>query len=460
MPPAPNRMLVSLPDGYHLYGFLNTGLARRLSGEADVTFIVPQGALRSIEPETADSAEWVEFPMRRIPVVSRACKHVRLEASHHLRRASSWDIVRSRSVRGRLRGAVQNGLGRALAAWPRLEQGLSAVEGLLVRSPLPAAVDVHRYRTVVFGSSGIKDLDMAAMRSLRRMNLRRYGIVYSWDNLSSKFNSFSRLDRMAVWNGIMRDEAVESLGFPPERIAVVGPSQFDCYHDYRPPRPRASFLAAHGLPQGARYILYAGVNSAGTPWNVEYAECVLEAQPDRHVLVRTHPQDHPAVYARLEGRPRVGLFASGAAGEAGERRLGYWIPRPDEGALLAEQIHHADAVVTVASTITLEGLRLGRPVINIAFDVAPDRFPVSMSRYYETEHYRVVTASGAVEIVRSREELARALRGIDTWWPDRRRNAESLNRQIDPFEDGRATERLAQDILAFHGGGDYHQERA
>ena len=448
------RILVSLPDGYHLYGFLNTGLARRLvAGGCPITFVVPQGTVGLVEDELARAAEWLEFPMREFLMVRRMGKVLRLEASHHLRGNSTWEMIRLRYARRPLRRVVQKGLGRLLATWPRLELVLSAAENILEPSPLRSALDPHGYDTVIFGSSAIKELDLAVVQMFRRLNVKRYGIVYSWDNISSKFNCFCRFDRLAVWNEHMRGEAVRDLGYSREQVAMVGPPQFDCYHGFAPSRPRSEFLTAHGLPPDARYILYAGVNNMITPWNTEYVENILTALPEHHVLVRNHPQDHPLTYSRLDNHSRLRVCDAGSPSGPQERRRGFWLPRSDESLLLAEQIFHADIVATVASTVTLESLILDRPVVNIAFDVDRGSFPLPMSSYYQTQHYRQVTKSGAVEIAESPQGLVSALRNVDTWWPSRRARKDSLNRLIDPFGDGRATERLAEDILAFHGAG-------
>jgi hypothetical protein len=455
-----SRLLVSLPDGFHLHGFVATGLAERLLdavGEG-VTFAVPRGARAALPPALEQRAAWREIERLRLPLASRALFFLRLEASHRLRQAdaparSDWALVRRKHDGHEAWKRALLPLAGLLARLPALDRALAAAERRWVPSPFPPDLDPARFDTVVYGSAGIKALDAALVRRTPRRGPRRYGVVYSWDNLSAKFDHFARFDRLAVWNEPMRRDAVEVLGYPESAVAVVGPVQFDVYAGFAPSRPRSEFLASLGMPADARYLLYAGVPAQTSPWGCEYARCALEARSEAFVLIRPHPQDHAGSYAALASHPRVRVVEPGRPADTGLRRLGFWLPDAEEARSLAEQIHHAEAVVNVASTVTLEALRQSRPVVNVAWDVQPGAFPVAMAEYYATRHYGPVARSGAVPIARSAAELVELLRKVDAWWPGTAAARDALSRSIDPFGDGGAAARLAVDIAAFHQEG-------
>lgn len=452
--PVTDGLLVSLPDGFHLHGFLNTGLARRLidSAPAQCTFLMPPGAAAHVPESLRAGASWIESPRRELSRVGKACRNIRLEATHCRQSGSDWELIRRKHARGRARTVVQRTLGGALGRLPALDGALRLAERTISPSPVQSIIDAGRFRTIVFGSAGIKELDSAVDQAARAGDARRYGIVYSWDNLSSKFNAFVRLDRLAVWNHFMKATAVERLGFHEEQVAVVGVPQFDLYHDFAPRRSRAEFLAEFDLPPEARYWLYIGVPQSVCPWGEAYLSDLLEVDESTHALVRAHPQDRLNSYRRLLEHPRVRAFLPGHDETRSDRQRGFWLPKPDEGLRLAEQIVHAEAVISVASTVTLEGVRLERPTVNLAYDIEPGRFPVPMERYYASDHFRHVTESGAVPIVRSPAELCETLRSIPAWFNDTRDARASLRRVIDPFGDGGATQRLADDLLQFHRG--------
>ncbi len=451
---ATEPLLLSLPDGFHLLGFLNTGLAKRLIDEVGAAglFLVPPGALGHVPEELRAATSWVEAPTFGLNCVGKACRNLRVEATHAGRAGSDWEIIRRKHARGLIRGTVQRSLGRLIGRQPNLDIFLQMAERVAAPSPVRSVVQRKRIRTVVLGSAGIKELDHAVAQAIPITAAKRYGIVYSWDNLSSKFNAFVPLHRLAVWNDYMKKTAIEQFGYREEQVAVVGVPQFDLYHDYAPERTRDEFLTSLDLSSDARYRLYVGVPRSICPWGSEYVRDILESDEDSFVVVRVHPQDGPESYALLKDHPRVRLFVPGHEAGENDRRRGFWMPRADESRRLAEQLYFADAVLSVASTVTLESLQLDRPTINLGYDSnEPNRvFAVRMERYYASDHFRQVTASGAVPLVRSRDELLEMLREMPSWFDSTKDARMKLRNRIDPYADGRAAERLARDILAFH----------
>jgi hypothetical protein len=450
-------LLISLPDGFHLYGFFSTGLASRLveGSPGPCTFLVPPGALEEVPAELRQRAQWRAFPHHRLSLVEETISFVRRTATRHLIPGATRNLMhRKVKAFGRTRWKrFFLPAGRLLAAYPGLDRGILALERLLAPSPLSQILNAEDFKTVVFGSAGVKNLDMAVMHLVGRGRTGLYGIIYSWDNITSKYNYFNRFQRLAVWNGIVKKEAIDYLGYRPEQVAVIGVPQFDLYYGFAPRESREDFLRRLDLPAGARYVLYAGAIPETCPWGAEYVELILKALPHHFVLVRAHPQDASDGYRPLADHPRVRVFRPGAPGAGSPRNLGFWLPRHDEGYTLAEQIFFAESVVSIASTVTLDALFLNRPALNIAFDGASSPFVIAMREYYDTNHFRYVARSGAVPLAGSPGELAEALQSVDQWWPHRAAEVQALKNLIDPFGDGQATRRLAEDILAFHRAG-------
>jgi len=166
------------------------------------------------------------------------------------------------------------------------------------------------------------------------------------------------------------------------------------------------------------------------PWGAEYVGHILRALPDHFVLVRSHPQDSTNGYRAIEDHPRVRIFHPGVPGKNLPRILGFWLPQRDEAYNLAEQIFFAESIVTAYSTVTLDTLFLNRPAINIAFDGCNSVFIISMREYYETDHYRHLSRSGAVPLVDSPAELAEVLNTVDQWWPNRASQVRAFEKSV------------------------------
>ena len=115
--------------------------------------------------------------------------------------------------------------------------------------------------------------------------------------------------------------------------------------------------------------------------------------------------------------------------------------------MLTNSLRHAAMGINVASTISRELAMFDKPVINVGYNppgVDPKLLPVDFLRFYEYEHYRPVTDSGAIDLVRSEDELERAVR--DTLaHPERR--AEARKKLTERFFgdqlDGRSSSRVA-----------------
>jgi hypothetical protein len=67
---------------------------------------------------------------------------------------------------------------------------------------------------------------------------------------------------------------------------------------------------------------------------------------------------------------------------------------------------HADVVVNVASTISIEACIFDTPIVNINFDGPGDTpFVKSARRYYSFTHYVNITSRRAVRVAKSAEQL-------------------------------------------------------
>jgi CDP-glycerol glycerophosphotransferase (TagB/SpsB family) len=162
------------------------------------------------------------------------------------------------------------------------------------------------------------------------------------------------------------------------------------------------------------------------------------------VLVRLHPRDDLAAYARFEGMPHVIV----------EKPFRSTVPAGDGLAIdittdnqrhLANTLRHSDVVVNVASTIAIEAAIFDTPVVNVAFDgEQPSEFARSARRYYRFTHYVNVTRHGAVRVA---EDPVQLVELVGRYLDDRSLDRDGRRRvtlEQCQFLDGRAADRVAK----------------
>jgi hypothetical protein len=109
---------------------------------------------------------------------------------------------------------------------------------------------------------------------------------------------------------------------------------------------------------------------------------------------------------------------------------------------------HADVVVNVASTITIEACIFDTPVVNICFD-GPEEEPYvrSARRYYQFTHYVNITNRQAVQVAESPGAMVEA---VARYLADPALDAEGRRQVVADqcqFTDGRSAARVIAAVL-------------
>ncbi|HEX5715280.1 MAG TPA: hypothetical protein VF179_03925, partial [Thermoanaerobaculia bacterium] len=209
---------------------------------------------------------------------------------------------------------------------------------------------------------------------------RRRGIpvaawINSWDNLTSKPAYYSEYDRYLVWSERMREEVLryypEAGGCP---VVATGVPHFDWYRRPEMRWSREELFARLELDPARPLILHAAATPHLAPAEHQIArrlagEVEAGRLPNRpQLLIRLHPGDAGGRFLDLPRSKSVRLHVPGAPGSG---RLAAYCPTPEDNRELVSSVAHADVVVNLASTITLEAALLDRPVVNLAYDPRP-----------------------------------------------------------------------------------------
>jgi hypothetical protein len=276
--------------------------------------------------------------------------------------------------------------------------------------------------------------------------------INSWDNLTSKPAYFTGYDHYFLWSERMRSEL---LRYYPEAAAgtvdITGVPHFDWYRCPSMRMSREELCALHGFDPRRPILLYGTATPHLAPSEhlvvQRLARDLAGAPGSPQLLVRLHPGEAGGRFHDWQPGPGV---AFQRPGERGRGSLAGYCPTREENREFVSSILHADVIVNLASTLTLDAALCDRPAVNVAFDLSPEEpsFQTAISQYYtHYDHYRTVVESSAVRLAHSPEEL---MSHVSAYLRDPGLEREGRKRLVDlwcgPF-DGGSGRRLAGALL-------------
>ena len=449
-------VFVSVPHGTSAGNMLRAGgLLDRLQ-EFD-----PALRIVLLSPMARDAAFVKEFERPGVQLVDQP-PHVPsgLEARlQSLAQAAFLSRGRTESVRIRMMEARANGtirwiglkslLGR-LVSRPNAPYALS--DRLVSHPAMERLFDEHRPALVVCANPGLVFSEVPLMRTARRRGVPCMVIDASWDNFTNKLLPVRQADRLVVWNEIIKAQAVTLHGYQPDAVRVAGAPQFDVHFKPQARATRDEFFRRIGADPSRKLIAVTTTPRALYRHHDHVLRVLAGAiaggpLAGAQVLVRLHPRDEIAAYDEFAGTPHVIIekpfrhtvtVADGLAIDV----------MPEHQRHLGDTLCHADVVVNVASTITIEACIFDTPVVNICFD-GPEEEPYvrSARRYYRFTHYVNITNRHAVRVAQSPAEMVEA---VARYLGDPTLDAEGRRQVVldqCQYTDGRSAARVAAAVV-------------
>lgn len=326
---------------------------------------------------------------------------------------------------------------------------LNVVHNRPARVPSAVRSLFDRYQpSLLFATNPIAMEEYQFLKYAKLTGTTTVGMIHSWDTLTNGGRMVVPLDYHLVWNSVMKSGLTSLHRIPEEQIRVAGIPQFDLYAEPFPNSRRKEFLLEHGLDPEKQTILFTTTPAALSPDEPEIVRRLLsflDCDNGRKVqmIVRVHQQDiiqrfasinHPSVIFHVPGAPIANL---------GDNRV-------MDGAdlrLLRDSIGCCDVVINAASTITIDAAALGKPVVNIDFDLQERSYYRSVRKYYNTVHFKRVVETGASRLAGSFDELEtlvrRYLANPELEQQERANLVETLCHKVD----GKSAERIAGYLL-------------
>jgi hypothetical protein len=346
-----------------------------------------------------------------------------------------------------LRHSFQAALGRLLAGvpfrvWERLAE--SAAKWPQGESLL------RKYHPVAVVVSNPMAADGVPIDYCRKHGVYTACMLESWDNLTVRGAFYSSPHDLLVWNDLIKRQAVDFHQYPSERVHTVGIPSFDIYTHPELLPNEAEWRGSVGLPGSGPVIVYS--TSAKIIYGREdvIIDHILQAR-DSHrlpananLLIRPHPADDFAAYDKYKGLVGVAIqYPYAAVGSDGNDIT---MGKP---LMLAATMRYAAVVINVFSTMCLDAMSNGAPVIVIGFDAVPVPQEKSVRNYTELQHIKELLEFDAVSLANSNDEL---MDFINLYLENRAHNLENRQKCVvaETFGlDGKAAIRVA-DLLANH----------
>lgn len=296
------------------------------------------------------------------------------------------------------------------------------------------------------------------IKAAKRFGVRTICMPKSWDNLGKNL-FYSKADYMIVWGEFMKKQAINFQDYKLDEILVTGAPQFDYYAHKENLLSREEFCRQFSFDPAKKIILYAsnGISASGEAVYVELINKYIEEGKlkDTQVLIRPHLGwlDDEKKFSRIKEENGIAIDRSA---KRNMRFKDHWDISENHLKQLFNSLYHADVCINIASTMTLDAAACGTPAININFDV--DRnLPMdkSVKRLYISDYFKEVVDAGATWVVESEKELLEALKGI---LENGERKEEKQKSFIEYFmrkNDGRAAERIAQNLILLAEGKKY-----
>jgi CDP-Glycerol:Poly(glycerophosphate) glycerophosphotransferase len=449
-------VLLSIPHGGSAGNVLRTGLVNRLLASPSAPVLV------IVSPLVEDAAFVREFEHPRVrfePLPRHTPSGVegRLFA---LVQAAYIDSGVTESVKIRRAEAAA----KKTIRWIRLKRLLaSAMAPSIVRKETRyALVDrltahpwadslFDRYRPVLLVASnpGLILSEVPLLRTAVRRGVRSMAVDPSWDNFTNKLIPVRRVDRLIVWNDLMKQQAIDLHGYAASEVRVAGTPQWDLYFREGTIAPREAFFRQIGADPARKLVTVTTTPRELYPHHDHVLRVLIQAITESawheraQLLVRLHPRDELEAYAEFEGVPNVIIEKPFRATVKAGDGLAIDITSENQRHL-ANTMCHSDVVVNVASTLAIEAAIFDTPVVNVAFDGAePSEWVRSARRYYRFTHYVNITRHGAVRVAEHPAQLVEHVgRYLDDPTLDRDGRARVAREQCQ-FLDGRAAERVA-----------------
>lgn len=247
----------------------------------------------------------------------------------------------------------------------------------------------------------------------KKLKLKQASFIFSWDNLASKGRMAADFDLYLVWSDLMKRELLHFYtSIKDTTIEIVGTPQFEPYVLDRYQSTKEEFYFKFSMDPLKKTICFS-CGDISTSKNDELyieiiATAILEQKiPDVNLLVRTSPAEASIRFELLAQKfpfvkwnyPKWTLSRKGHQEEWSQR-----VPSVDDVIDLRSILEFSDLNINMLSTMSLDFMQFGKPVINSVFGNGQNGL-YNDQRFLDYAHLVNVVESQATKIAKDEKEL-------------------------------------------------------
>ena len=254
------------------------------------------------------------------------------------------------------------------------------------------------------------------IHAAEKQNIKTCSFIFSWDNLASKGRMAGDFNNYLVWSELMRNELLQfykEIGVA--QVQIVGTPQFEPYVMKNYEGSEQNFFDRFELNNKLRTICFSCGDISTSPNDPLYIESIAEAIENSKLiekvnfLVRTSPAEEPERFDSLKAKYPFIKWNYPDWQQSRSDHSEIWSQRiPSEKDLtdLRMILEFSDLGINMCSTMSLDFMIFDKPVINPVFGNEENEL-YNDQKYLKYAHYERVVKSGAVSIVKNKEELDR-----------------------------------------------------
>jgi hypothetical protein len=298
------------------------------------------------------------------------------------------------------------------------------------------------------------DQDALTLFAARDLSIASITSLISWDNPTTRARLITRSDLFAVWNSANAQELLRSYPeLNSQQFVVTGAPQFDLHHRPELIEDESAWRERHGIPPDRPVILYGAGPRHLVPfeWRLPLLidqwinSSLLPMNP--FLIVRRHPADPAGPWNDLRKALTNGVVAEPWGTGSGTHQS--W-PNEDQVKDQMSTLAHCVVQINVSSSMTLDGAVFDRPQIGPRFVPGlSSRDAKQVRGLYDREHWLPVTASGGLATADDEQQLRDEIVTALTDPSQRSEGRSNLVESLLTFNDGHASERVAQAIERF-----------
>lgn len=415
------RLLIILPRGEAIKNFVYSGVvdALRIDFEVVLYSVVPNEKIKEYLISKCDAFYELKEEQPNKLVSSEIKKILQIAHSKNLNSVTGNlkmvkdDFISKKTIKSKIVRFIRKAIASMFSSQQSLERLTQFFVSIKFKNPQVLAYEkrlIEIAPDIVFNSSHIHNLvSLDLMYAARKLQLKTATFLFSWDNLTSQGRMIPNYDYYFTWNHKIKNDLLKIYPtINSQNVFVTGTTQFDFHFDEKLIESKERLYKDLGIPLSKKIVLYSTGMAYYCPKEdvlvKEIARVLKKMDCDLQLVVRIYAKDDNSAYYKMRKEdPSICIPEH-------YWELNYLTPTLKDMTLYHSLIHHCAIGINVASTVSLELAILNKPIINIAFNPpGEDIYPNDYEKIYEFDHYKPIVDSGAVSVVRSKDELKQEL---------------------------------------------------